>query len=151
MRIQRTAFSCGPLAILNAASALGVRLTEREIRLHTGTTKKEGTNSFGMLSALERLGFEFRQTNDHKHAAFHTLLESIVEGYVGVLCVEEGNHWIAAVGVVGSRIVTFDSWNSAKNKSECGIDVLDQKQLMRWWSHGPANEYYGILFRKAGA
>ena len=148
MRLQRAPFLCGPLAILNGARALGIRLTEREIRLHTGTTKKDGTNAFGMLSALERLGLEFRGMNGTKATAFDHLLESIIEGYVGALCVEEGNHWIAAIGAVGNRIVTFDSWNSFMNKKECGVDVLNQKQLIQWWAHGPTNEYYGILFKK---
>src|SRR5665213_283880 len=114
MRIQRSPFLCGPIAVLNAARALGVRLREREVRAHSGTTKKEGTNQFGVLSALDKLGFEFLEMNGTKQGAFHHLRDRIAEGWVGVLCVEEGNHWVAAIGVVGDRIVTFDSWNSAK-------------------------------------
>lgn len=148
MRLQRAGHLCGPLAILNAARALGVRLTEREIRLHTGTTKKEGTNQWGILSALEKLGFEFEEIKTDKWTAFNSLRGMLMNGYAGVLSVEDGRHWAAAIGVIGPRIITFDSWNSAANKSECGVDVLDGRQLLRWWTPDTTGVHYCIVFKK---
>jgi len=148
MRLQRSTFVCGPLSVLNAARALGVRLTEREIRLHTGTTKKDGTNEHGIKSALERLGFTFTEIRATKDLAFDMLYQALVDGAVGSLSVEEGRHWIAAIGIAGPRIVTFDSWNSAANKSECGVDVLDRRQLSHWWAQPTSGISYGIVFKK---
>ncbi len=149
MRLQRAPFLCGPLAVLNAARALGVHLTEREIRLHTGTTKKDGTNQYGILSALEKLGFTFQEVKAHdKDIAFNNLYGFLKSGFACILSVEDGQHWAAAIGVIGQRIVTFDSWASAANKSECGVDVVDSKQLLRWWTPDAAGERYCIAFKK---
>jgi ABC-type bacteriocin/lantibiotic exporter with double-glycine peptidase domain len=145
MKIQRAPFLCGPLAVVNAARALGVHLTEREVRAHTGTTKKEGTNQWGILSALEKLGFRFIEVKADKLAAFELLRREIDDGAAAILSVEDGGHWAAAIGVIGQRIVTFDSWNSAANKSECGVDVVDGRQLLRWWTADNTGTHYAIL------
>jgi ABC-type bacteriocin/lantibiotic exporter with double-glycine peptidase domain len=127
---------------------LGVKLTEREIRAHTGTTKKEGTNQWGLLSALEKLGFEFEEMKAYKSTAFDALRGLLNDGYAAVLSVESGRHWAAAIGVIGQRVVTFDSWHSAANKSECGVDVLDGRQLLRWWTPDSTGAHYCIVFKK---
>jgi ABC-type bacteriocin/lantibiotic exporter with double-glycine peptidase domain len=134
---------------VNAARALGIKLTEREVRAHTGTTKKDGTNEHGIKSALERLGFSFHEIRAQKGVAFDVLFRALTDGSVGILSVEEGRHWAAAIGIIGERVITFDSWTSAANKAECGIDVLNRWQLTRWWvSEERASSCYAIVFKK---
>lgn len=149
MKLQRAPYLCGPLSVVNAARALGVRLTEREVRVHTGTTKKDGTNQYGIQSALEKLGFTFNEIKSRdREIAFNDLYGFLKSGYAVILSVEDCRHWAAAIGVIGQRVVTFDSWNSAANKSECGVDVVDRKQMFRWWTPDADGNYYAIVFHK---
>lgn len=144
MKFQRDNHSCGVFAIVNAARAMGVRLREAEVRKHTSTTA-DGTTQHGILNALERLGFtgtEIKQTN--KEEAFADVEVAIAEGKAVILAVEEDRHWIAVVGALGKRLVTFDSWNSKENVAEAGIDVWDAKSLRRWWTKVDG-QFYGII------
>lgn len=135
MKLQRSANTCGPLAIVNGARALGVKLTERSVRAHTGTTKA-GTTEHGILNALERLGFEYTRHAFvlNEDGWYEQLLKIVADGHPVILSVEGDNHWIAAFGVLGDRVVTFDSWNAKWNVAECGVDVLDKKKMKGWWA-----------------
>jgi ABC-type bacteriocin/lantibiotic exporter with double-glycine peptidase domain len=147
MKFQRDNHSCGVLAILNAAKAIGVRLSEREIRKHSGTTA-DGTTQHGILNALERLGLkgtEIKQSK--KDEAFADVGVAVSEGKAVILAVEEDQHWVAVIGACGKRLITFDSWNSKDNLAEAGIEVWDARTLRRWWTKVDGN-FYGIIVER---
>jgi ABC-type bacteriocin/lantibiotic exporter with double-glycine peptidase domain len=147
MRFQRDGHSCGVLAILNAAKAIGVRLSEREIRKHSGTTT-DGTTQHGILNALERLGLkgtEIKQTD--KDEAFASVIDAVDEGKAVILAVEEDQHWVAGIGTCGKRLVTFDSWNSKDNVAEAGVEVWDARTLRKWWTKVDG-QFYGIIVER---
>lgn len=149
MKFQRDRYSCGVLAIVNGARALGVRLSERGVRAHTGTTK-DGTTQHGILNALERLGFsksvEFSIAD--KDTAFLQVLTSVEAGEPVILSVEEDRHWVVVFGALGKRVLTFDSWNSQNNKAEAGVEVWSAHALRKWWTKQDG-KYYGIVMRRA--
>lgn len=149
MKFQRSSHTCGPVAIVNACRAMGRKVTEREVRKHTGTTKREGTTEHGLKNAIERLGYEPHDLRNPKVSAFATLHHFVSGGEPVILSVEEGRHWVTAVGVVGERVVVFDSWRAKWNMDEAGVWVLDEKQLMRWWiPEEDTKTYYGIIVSK---
>lgn len=144
MKLQRSKVTCGPLAIVNAARALGIKLTERRVRAHTGTTKKDGTLEHGMKNALERLGLYGGEMDLMSDDSFDALYAA-VQGCPVILCVDNLSHWVVAIGVAGPRIITFDSENTPENRAECGVDVWDSKGILDWWAHD--KRCYGILVR----
>jgi ABC-type bacteriocin/lantibiotic exporter with double-glycine peptidase domain len=148
MKLQRSRYTCGILAVVNAARALGVKVSERSVRAHSGTTKKDGTTEHGIKNALERLGFTPEDLRAPKDEAHEALLHHLREGAAVILSVEEGRHWATAIGAIGVRIVTFDSWNAAWNRKECGVDVINAKQLLRWWTPDRDGLRYGIVVRR---
>lgn len=146
MKLQRTPYSCGPVSIVNALRARGKKVSERVVRAHTGTTKKDGTTEHGIKNALERLGCTPQDFRASKTAAFNVLRSYVVDGCPVILSVEEGRHWVTAIGVVGKRVLIFDSWKSKSNLAENGVWVMDEKQLMKWWLPEEGLEkYYGII------
>ena len=145
MKLQKAAYTCGPFAILNAARAIGIRLTEAEIRKHTDTTPEEGTNEHGIKNALERLGFESESFQLKQDAAW----EMLFQGNPVILNVEDGRHWIAVIGTVGRRVITFDSWRAKWNQAESGVNSLSKRQLMHWWTPDKGGNYFGIPLIKA--
>jgi len=148
MKFQRDAYSCGVFAILNGAEALGVHLTERAVRQHTGTTK-DGTTQHGVMNALERLGFvgtAFTETN--KDAAYDRVLTAVREGKTVILNVEEEQHWVVAIGACGRRVVTFDSYNSKVCKAAGGTEAWDTRSLRKWWTKQVDGKYYGIVMER---
>jgi ABC-type bacteriocin/lantibiotic exporter with double-glycine peptidase domain len=145
MKLQRTKYTCGPLAIVNAARVLGVKIPERRVRAHTGTTREHGTTEHGIKNALERVGLAHEDLHVESQHAFEVLHEVVKETPV-ILSVEDHRHWVVAIGVSGPRILTFDSWDSLKNRAECGVDVWDKRGLTRWWASSNA-ECYGIVVR----
>jgi ABC-type bacteriocin/lantibiotic exporter with double-glycine peptidase domain len=145
VKLQKHAWTCGPYAILNAARAIGVRLTEAEIRKHTDTTPEDGTNEHGIKNALERLGFESASFTMGQDRAF----EQLFQGHPVIISVEDGKHWIAVIGTVGKRVLTFDSWMAKWNSQESGVNSLSKRQLMHWWTPEKNGLYSGIPLVKA--
>lgn len=147
MKFQRDTHSCGVFAIINAAKAIGVRLSEREIRKHSGTTN-DGTTQHGILNALERLGLKGTEIKlSDKDEAHTAVIDAVDEGKAVILAVEEDQHWVAGIGSCGQRLVTFDSWNSKDNVAEAGVQVYDARQLRKWWTKVDG-QFYGIIVER---
>jgi ABC-type bacteriocin/lantibiotic exporter with double-glycine peptidase domain len=144
VKLQKSPNDCGPCAILNGARALGIHLIEAQIRKHTDTTD-QGTTEHGIKNALERLGFESESFELPPDEAW----EKLFEKNPVILAVEDGRHWVATIGVMGKRVVVFDSWMAKWNAQESGISVLSKRQLMGWWTASNKDGHrYGIPMRK---
>lgn len=149
MKIQRTPYTCGPVSIVNALRVHGKKISERVVRAHTGTTKKDGTTEHGIMNALERLGCSPEFFLETKAMAFDVLHSHVTDGNPVILSVEEGRHWATAIGVVGDRVVVFDSWKAKWNLDENGVWVMDRKRLTKWWIPAEGTErYFGIVVNK---
>lgn len=139
MKLQKQPTTCGPYAILNGARALGVTLTEAQIRKHTDTTE-QGTTEHGIKNALERLGFESESFELPRDEAWAKLFE----GHPVILAVEDDRHWVVTIGTLDKRVIVFDSWPAKWNAKEQGISVLSKIQLMNWWTATKDTLRYGI-------
>lgn len=148
MRFQRTKYSCGPVAIVNAARVFGDKLTEKAVSAHTGTTKKDGTGAFGIHQGLERIGYKFTEHSFvSREEAWSALHDSLTEGSPVILSADVHSHWVVAVGLVGERVILIDSEQVPRNKKENGVWVLTQGQLFKRWTKSQ-DTYYGISVQK---
>ena len=147
MRIQTRSWNCGPIAILNSLKAIGIKATEKQISSYTGTTKASGTNQFGILSGLTGLNIPATEYNfQDQDEAYEFILQYIKEeGKSIILDFYKGAHWISLVGVIGDRVVVWDSDFGKKNKRENGSYTLDKDQLFKKWSPSEAGDYYLIV------
>jgi ABC-type bacteriocin/lantibiotic exporter with double-glycine peptidase domain len=149
MRFQRTTFTCGPAAIVNALRSLGVRVSERRVRAHSATTEEHGTNAHGLRSALERLGFNGVELLGEKEGpAWQQLTDALLSGFPTILLVDRWQHWITAIGSIGDNVIVFDSKRTKKNREENGVHVISRKELFERWHVDDNKFHYGIIVMK---
>jgi len=134
MKLQDDNYSCGPCAIHNALKALGRDIPVDEIEDLAGTTQRDGTDEWDIKAALNALGFdaEVIDVDDDDRFWFQILLA--VGGDDGhadpvIINTDSEEHWVAAVGMFGERLIVFDSDNTRENWSESGVHVLDKEEL----------------------
>ncbi len=133
------------MAVLNALRALGVKATEKRVRAHTATVKGLGTSEHGIRNALERLGCNTEELSlADKDLAFETVHSNALEGVPSLLHVDQ-DHWVTVIGVIGNRVIVFDSENVPENRAEHGAHVYSARQLFRRWTKDRGTgKLYGI-------
>lgn len=150
MKIQKDIHSCGVMAVLNATKALGLNITEAQVRAHTATVE-DGTTEHGIKNALERLGLDCQDLKALKGEEFLNVWSKVSSGAAAILSVEDHRHWVTVIGVNGEdkemRVIVFDSWDSKANQAESGVQVCTERQLKRWWK-SKTGEYYGIVVKR---
>jgi ABC-type bacteriocin/lantibiotic exporter with double-glycine peptidase domain len=143
--LQSDNFTCGSVATANAIVALGGKVTVAKVKRHTGTTPEHGVTHHGIMQAIERLGYSYTELMAPFKEAFDTLVEHLQLGGSAVILTQNGNHWEAAVGVLGRRVIVFDS---APNKGKSGVSVLSQAKMKNLWSPNAKNGRYALLISK---
>lgn len=146
MILQSDAFRCGPIACSNAIYAItGKRTAPKAIARHAGTTPEDGTTHWGLMQAVSRLGFKHEELSAAFPVAVEALREWLEGGGSAVLLTESGNHWEAAVGVLGKRILVF---NSTPPSGWSGLMSLSKAQLRHYWTSGGTDGRYGLLISR---
>lgn len=142
IRFQSTAANCGPAAVRNALLALGIPRSEEEIETLTGATAADGTGPKGILKALHAVlpsppGVINEARED---VAILKLLAALQAGHPVICCVDNDEHWVAAVGTLGNQILLVA--DSADN--ELILAYSPENFLSRW--EGPTRRpYYGCV------
>lgn len=110
MRLQDSQANCGPVAVKNALCALGIDRSTEECEILCGTTATQGTPPHRMIKGLESIHEldvvvikELR-----KEIAILLLKDSLRDGRPVVLLVDNAEHWIAAIGILGERVIIAD-------------------------------------------
>jgi ABC-type bacteriocin/lantibiotic exporter with double-glycine peptidase domain len=145
MRFQSSRSACGPAALHNALSALGVNRSEDELIQLTGQ-KPEGTSTQGLVKAIKHISesvtpglvgttVSWRNRDD----AFIGLWWYLTErGRPLILCVDSFDHWVACTGYLGYRFAVMDSADNALAL------YYDAAGLAARWV-GPKDKYYAIV------
>jgi ABC-type bacteriocin/lantibiotic exporter with double-glycine peptidase domain len=109
MRMQDTAANCGPASVSNALQALGVSRTQAECEQLCKTSGTDGTSARNIIKALQSLGCAGLVLKEKRELVALTLLwHWLRKGRPAVLCVDDASHWVAAVGVIGERVLVAD-------------------------------------------
>jgi ABC-type bacteriocin/lantibiotic exporter with double-glycine peptidase domain len=155
VRFQKEDFDCGPASLVNAAAALGRKISIERAALFAGTSPKDGTDEKGILRALGRMGLEGEELHtSHQADAFRWLCQQIGLGRPVILAVEGDSHWASVVGVLGGdRVVYVDSADYRENRRENGTYVFSKRKLARLWKarrEGTRKipSYYGIAVKR---
>lgn len=141
--LQADKYSCGACAIVNALRALGTRIAVPAVAKLAGTHPIRGTPDAGMRRAVRLLGFRARTFNAvgpsiHAVAA---LRGHLISGSPVLLTFDRGEHWVAAVGVLGLNVLIADSADGEL------VVSLDPKELAARWreKQGPHDVFSGII------
>lgn len=145
VRYQKTSYSCGATAVMNALRSLGKRVSERRISSLAGTEPEKGTTEDGVLVSIRELGFvAMRYETDDKVAAWAWMSESLKSSRPIILCISNWQHWVTAIGMLGDRVIIVDPTNAMTNKRENGVVVLSKRELIRKWMHSQKGGFFGI-------
>mgnify|MGYP001558010016 CR=1 FL=1 len=149
MRYQKTSYSCGAAAIVNALRSLGARVAEKSAARAASTTLEIGTTESGIIDALREMGYIVTRLETAKsREAWGYLNDNLEIGRPVILCVMNWQHWVTAIGKLNDRIVLVDPTNTRVNKSENGVWVLSKREFMKKWRHSQKDLYSGISVGK---
>lgn len=158
MRFQTDSFSCGVFALKNALSCLGKNVSEKILRKHTAVSPEHGTQDHGIKNALERLGMGWSELSYGKEGdAWKALTDSLVGGSPVILATKKDQHWVTAIGTIGStifldniptRVIIYDPSDDVSIRKESGTFVLTKRQLFEKWTQSTDGKFYGICVSK---
>ncbi len=143
MRFQSNRSSCGPAALANALEALGIKRSEDELIPLTGQTP-DGTDARGILKAIKAISTEAAPLRGDSIKVGEGLAWVLAwfhiahEGRPMILCVDEEDHWVAATGHLGDRLVVIDSGGNDL------VFFYDKKGLLDRWKASDGR-YYAII------
>jgi hypothetical protein len=149
MRFQSNQANCGPAALRNALQCHGISRAEQELERLTGCTAAEGTTPRGILKALALVAKDHPEitpgviSEGRETIALLRLLEALRNGNVGILLVDDWDHWVVAFGLLGGgkniRIHLSDSADSEL------IQHHSPQSLINRWKGQGRKPYYGIV------
>ncbi len=129
--MQDSQSNCGPYALKNGLAALGVERSAEELEKACGTSATNGTATKGIIKAASKIDgcipvlLRERRTD----IALMRLAEALRRGRPVVIswCTDTpGDHWVAAVGVLGERYLVADSGDSELVRS-FAVDELEAR------------------------
>lgn len=143
--MQDSEANCGPAALRNALYAIGINRSSSECELLCNTSATNGTLSNELVEAIARIrGCKSPvviNCGESSHAIFQ-LGDALRRGRSVILCTSHDNsrsvdneHYIAAIGLLGSRIIVADS---ASNEL---VESWTETRLRKRW----APDYWGVI------
>jgi len=144
LRLQKNSYSCGVIAIMNAAKCFRRNLSENVVKKFTMTTKKDGTGDLGITTALKEFKFEYEivDTTDW-NVANDFAMNSLCFGFPVIVCSNNMQHWMVIGGLIGNNFIVFDSSNSKRNKKEHGVRIIESKRLKKVWKSS-SGRFFGV-------
>jgi ABC-type bacteriocin/lantibiotic exporter with double-glycine peptidase domain len=142
MHLQSGLSNCGAAALANALMSIGwAGLTTESVGELAGTTT-DGTGAAGLKRAAKKLGASVDRiaTRETQFAA-DALLGALSDGRSAVLLVDRGEHWIAAIGRLGQRIILVDSAAVVRPL----ISTSTRDALLESWHYRRVRERYAIV------
>lgn len=147
------ASSCGPLAAIKALKCYGVRCNPQKMAELCGTTKKgtddwqlqEGIVSFPAIFGI--LGFNTSEWEiQNGNLAFGRLLQALEKRPV-LLCMDYSEHWVAAIGKLGKKVIIFDPDDNPLNRNKDRTRIMARAALLKRWI-GKNGLFYGMAVVK---
>jgi len=134
---QARSYWCGVASIANALEVLGIRRSQREVERLCHVSPEAGTDEVEMKRALLANGMAVDEwSSKDLDDTIDWLTRHLASAGPAVLCVDDWEHWVTAIGLCGDAIVLYDP---SRNH---GVEVHTAQSLAhRWASEGI---YYGI-------
>jgi ABC-type bacteriocin/lantibiotic exporter with double-glycine peptidase domain len=132
IKTQPNNYSCGIYSIINSLIALGDEKSPEEVQELTKTTF-EGTDTKGILNALDGFGYKYRKYNTRdRNSAWRWVLNNSVS-YPLILYLD-GDHWAVIAGRIQNRVILIDSFDT--------VHITDKAELLTRWNN--YNWYWGL-------
>lgn len=146
MKKQSKSWWCGVASIANALEVLGIRRSQREVARLCHVSPEAGTDETEMKRALLANGVGVDEWDSTRYEGMSPKppIRSVnwVEfcltlGRAVILCVDDDEHWVTAIGLCGRRVIVFDP---SRNH---GIEVHRPASLAARWMNSDG-VFYGL-------
>lgn len=135
MKLQEKKYSCAAASIRAALYSLGHNVSESAVRTVSGTDKS-GTDEIGILKAIRRYGHTAREYQFHSYKeAWEWLKQALHMGRPVLMCSDNWNHWVTAIGRYGAKVWIFDPDSTTKKRRNrySGLELYSKNNWMRRW------------------
>lgn len=143
---QPNSWQCGPFALKHGLLAYGIFTHEDTLAATAGSTPELGTDDrqlaktareYGCVMSLER----YRTA----HFARRALMRYLGEHTPVLLCLDQWDHWVTAVGADATHVVVLDSHYDTVVRVEPWKLVLRRLGFRRkLWHRGPTVRWYDL-------
>jgi hypothetical protein len=147
MRMQDSQAGCGPASMSNALEAMGIVRSQAECEALCGTTGTAGTSPRALLRAIRSVEGLVPVVVDEKRkdVAILRLFAALDYGQAVIMAVDatladpEGSHWVAAVGLLGPRVLIADPAETYL------VTSLSKEALLDRWACKGRKPFYAII------
>lgn len=149
MRYQQKSYSCGPAALLNAIKIFEKKITESKIR-KLSSCSEDGTDENGLITAIRQLNYTAStHWSADQTAAWSFIRANVMDGRPCLVCIDQWQHWVTIIGIIGDKVILIDPSNSKKNTSENGVFSLNRfKMIKRLKCSSETQPFYIIAIGK---
>lgn len=135
MKYQTSQATCGPASLSNALKALGRDVSEAAVKkaiekLGSYRPAVNGTTQEELARASEKWAKVVMRGTCVDNLAIQFLRGELVLGRVAILGVDNGTHWVAAVGLLGKRFLVADPAHE-----ELVLSYTGEELKQRWVYH----------------
>ena len=111
--VQDTGYTCGPTSASVCSQVLKNYLCEKYLASHSGTTRRDGTSCWGMISSLSKNNFVCKFF--HK-SSFNEALDELKNGGAALIF-HADNHYVAIIDISdnGKEVLVSNSYGSYDN------------------------------------
>lgn len=143
MRLQTSQANCGPAALSNALSAIGIERSIKECEVLCSVSAAEGTSAAKLVRALSKIDgvSPFRIDERRIDVASLLLRAALDDGRPAILLVDQWDHWVAAIGLLGSgRVLVADSADS-----DLVLSYTWAQLVKRWGCVEARRPFWGVV------
>lgn len=144
MRMQDNAANCGPSALHNALLSLGIRRSVIELETLCGTSATNGTPVRSLKRAMHKIeGCNPVEIKERRSDVALLKLRFALQSGRPIILLwtanDPGDHWVAAVGLLGERVLICDSADLEL------VVALDIDEVCRKWFQVDDALHYGVI------
>lgn len=143
---QPNSWQCGPFALKHGLFAHGIFVHEDTLTEAAGSTPELGTDERQLSRAARELGCVLLMERHHVAPLARRALHRLLAAQVPVLlCVDQWDHWVTAVGADASQVVVLDSHYETVVRLEPWRALLRRLAFRRRpWRWGPPLRWYDL-------
>jgi len=143
---QPNSWQCGPFALKHGLLAHGIFAHEDRLAQSAGSTQEDGTDDGQLIATALEYGCVLQLRRLHTARAARRALTALLADHTPVLlCVDQWDHWVTAVGADDTHIVVLDShYDTVVRVEPWGLFLRRVGYRHRAWSWGPRVTWYDL-------